>query len=160
MMTMFLGLLICRLEVTAALTSVKNPSLWKALVQLQWKVRGKWGRKSDIVHCLLTVLHHITWQYATSFIPTYYSFARISIGVSKKQENKISRADGTKFWGKPRRTRKQELGRGHTLLSPSYLAKAKYQTPHKLNAQMGFWTSKVVLTSCLDTTGWEFSSRQ
>jgi hypothetical protein len=29
------GLLICRLEVTAALTSVKNPSLWKALVQLQ-----------------------------------------------------------------------------------------------------------------------------
>jgi hypothetical protein len=42
------------------------------------------------------------------------------------------------FEASPRRTRKQELGRGHTLLSPSYLMKAEYQTPHKLNAQMDF----------------------
>lgn len=37
----------------------------------------------------------------------------------------------------PRRTRKQKLSSGHTLLSPSYLLKAEYQTPHKLNAQDG-----------------------
>ena len=65
-------------------------------------------------------------------------FLTSSQGLQKSKKTKFQGLMGKKIEASPRNIKKQKLGRGHTILSPSYLLKAEYQTPHKLNAQMGF----------------------